>query len=340
MTSLYAAYACNEGSGTVITDYSGNGRNMTISGTGNTWVTGHGSYPLAFLGGSSGTAGAQWDNGSADATLSGDVTVMCWAQTSNGSAVLSFAAGLYSAAGTARLAAYSYRSLNATAASPELTLRNSAGGLFSIGVNGSTADALWHHIAAVYHAAGTVDLWLDGTAVVTGSNVTSAIGTTVRFLGVGSLLPGAGANSAVQDFRVFSSALTSTDIAAYMSTPVTAVTGSGALAAKKAAAAGTGSETFPGSGSVAAKKPQAAGTGTEAFTGSGSVARRKPAAAGAGAYSLAGSGSIAASKAALAGTGTAGAPPPFSVGVLTAATYAPSGTSATGSGINASSTSP
>ncbi|HEY2060030.1 MAG TPA: LamG-like jellyroll fold domain-containing protein [Amycolatopsis sp.] len=340
MTSLYAAYACNEGAGTVITDYSGNSRNMTVSGTGNTWVTGHGSYPLAFLGGTSGTAGAQWDNGSADATLSGDVTVMCWAQSSNGATGQSFAAGLYSAVGTARLAMYSYRSLNATAASPELTLRNSGGGLFSLGVNGTTADAAWHHIAAVYHSAATVDIYLDGTAVVTGANVSSAIGTTVRFLGAGSLLAGAGANSAVQDFRVFSSALAGTDITTYMNTPVTTVTGSGGLAAKKAVTAGTGLETFSGSGSAAAKKPLAAGTGSEAFAGSGSVARRKPSASGAGAYSVAGSGGVAASKAAVAGTGTAGAPPPFSVGVLTASTYAPSGTSATSSGINTSSTSP
>lgn len=291
--SLYAAYACNEGSGTVITDYSGNGRSMTISGTGNTWVTGHGPYALAFLGGSSGTAGAQWNGGSADAALAGDVTVMCWAQSSNGATGQSFAAGLYSAAGTARLAMYSYRSLSGTAASPELTVRNGAGGgPFSIGVNTTTADASWHHIAAVYHSTGTVDLYLDGTEVVTAANVTSAIGTTVQFLGVGSLLPGSGANSAVQDFRVFSSALSSASITAYMNATVV----------------GTGAAVLSGSGTLAAAAlvtvPAAAslsGSGTLAAQG---LALVPAAAALSGSGSLSGSAALAlAAAAVLAGTG-------------------------------------
>lgn len=295
--TLYAAYACNEGSGSTIIDYSGNSRSMTIAGTGNTWVTGHGSYPLAFLGGATTGAGASWNGGSADATLAGDVTAMCWAQSSNGATTLSFAAGLYSAVGTARLAMYSYRSLNATAASPELTVRNGAGGgPFSIGVNGSSADANWHHIAVVYHAAGTVDLYLDGTEVVTGASVTSAIGTTVQYLGVGALLPGAGANSAVQDFRVFSSALTAGNITTYMNTPVILVPGAAALSGTGAVTAspvvvlpaatalagtgtlsGTGHKAVPGAAALsglgtATATPVVVLTGAAALSGAGAVA--------------------------------------------------------------------
>lgn len=312
--SLYAAYACNEGSGTVITDYSGNGRSMTISGTGNTWVTGHGPYPLAFLGGSSGTAGAQWNGGSADAALAGDVTVMCWAQSSNGATGQSFAAGLYSAAGTARLAMYSYRSLSGTAASPELTVRNGAGGgPFSIGVNTTTADASWHHIAAVYHSAGTVDLYLDGTEVVTAANVTSAIGTTVQFLGVGSLLPGSGANSAVQDFRVFSSALTSASITAYMNATVVGtgaavLSGSGTLAAA-ALVTVPAAASLSGSGALAAQG-LALVPGAAALSGSGSLSG-SAALVLAAAAALSGTGAVAAAglvtqpaAAALSGSGT------------------------------------
>lgn len=238
---LYAAYACNEGSGTTILDYSGNGRDMTISGSGNSWVTGEGAYANAFLAGAS-AGGASWNNGSADPVLGSDVTVMCWAQTVNGSTTQSFAAGIFSAANTARMSMYSYRSLSGTAASPQATVRNSSGTVFSVGSNGTTADSSWHHVAAVYHSAGTVDLYLDGTAVVTGSSVTSGIGTTVQYLGVGSSIAGAGGQSAVQDFRVFSSALTSAQVTTYMDTPVvssgTSVAGA-ASAAAAAALAGT-----------------------------------------------------------------------------------------------------
>lgn len=215
---LYAAYAFNEGTGSTVTDHSGNGRDMTVSGTGNTWPAGV-NYPAAFLAGASG-AGALWNNGSADPGLSGDVTVMCWAQTANGATAQSFAAGVYSTPSTARMALYSYRSLSGTASSPQLTARNSASTVFSIGANGTSADASWHHFAAVYHSAGTVDLYLDGTEVVTGASVTSAIGTTVQYLGVGSLIAGNGAQSAVQDLRVFDTALTGADIATFMATPV------------------------------------------------------------------------------------------------------------------------
>lgn len=312
--SLYAAYACNEGSGTTILDYSGNGRNMTIAGTGNMWVTGHSPYPLAFLGGTSGTAGAQYNNGSADAALSGDVTVMCWAQSSNGATGQSFAAGLYSAAGTARLAMYSYRSLNATAASPELTVRNGAGGgPFSLGVNGSTADSAWHHIAAVYHSAGTVDLYLDGTAVVTAASVSSAIGTTVQFLGVGSLLPGSGANSAVQDFRVFSSALTSAVVTSYMNSPVigagaAVLSGSGSLTAA-AVPAVPAAAALSGSGALAAQGlavvPAAAALSGSGLIAAGAALNLASGAALSGSGSLTSAGLVTQPAAAvLAGTGT------------------------------------
>lgn len=215
--SLYAAWAFNEGSGSTITDHSGNGRDMTISGSGSTWVTGV-NYPNAFLAGASGS-GAAWDGGSLLAALSGDVTLMGWYQHQGGSTTQEHAFGLFSAAATARLAVYSYRSLSGVAASPQLTVRNGSSTVFSFGANGTSADNSWHHVAVVYHSSGTVDEYLDGT-LVNNYAASAAIGTEVRFAGSSSILAGATAMSAVQDVRLFDSALTGTDIATFMAEPV------------------------------------------------------------------------------------------------------------------------
>lgn len=223
---LYAAWACNEGSGSTILDYSGNSRAMTIAGSGNTWVTGK-NYPSAFLSGNSG-AGASWDGGSLLAALAGDVTMMGWYNHQGASTAQETAFGLYSTASTARLAVYSYRSLSGVAASPQLTVRNGSATLFSFGANGTSADNSWHHVAVVYHSSGTVDEYLDGT-LVSSYAATSAIGTQVRFIGSSSSLAGTSGISAVQDIRVFDSALTGTDVVSFMNTPVIAPAAAGRL---------------------------------------------------------------------------------------------------------------
>lgn len=226
--TIYAAYAFNEGSGSTITDYSGNSRNMTISGT-NTWVAGHSSYVNAFQAGAT-SSGAQWDAGSAQAALSGDVSVMIWfMHTAGTSTTNSHAGGLYSAASTARLSVWSYRNLLTVASSPELTVRDSAGTITSVGSNGTTADGSWHNAAAVYHSSGTIEEYLDGTLVSSVTPTANPIGTTVRFIGVGSVIGGSFAQATVQDFRVFSSALTSSDVTAFMNTPVVAPAATGLL---------------------------------------------------------------------------------------------------------------
>ena len=219
--SVYAAYAFNEGSGSTIIDYSGNARNMTVAGT-NTWVAGHSNYSNAFQAGVNGTDGATWDAGSAQAALSGDVSLMLWYKhTAGTNTTNSHAGGLYSAASTARLSAWSYRSLLAVASSPQLTVRDSAGTIASVGVNTTVADSNWHHVAVVYHASGTIEEYLDGTLVFTVTPSANPIGVNVRFIGVGGILSGTPFSQAVvQDLRVFDAALTSSDVTAFMNTPV------------------------------------------------------------------------------------------------------------------------
>jgi alpha-N-arabinofuranosidase len=224
MPAPYAAWAFNEGAGTVIKDYSGNGRDMTISGT-NSWVTGK-YYPDAFQPGASGADGAIWNNGSAIAALAGDVTVMLWyLHTAGTTTTLSHAGGLYSSPGTSRLSVYSYRNRSSIASSPHMTLRDSAATIVDAGVNGTVADSSWHNVAFVYHASGAMDEYLDGTLLSPTITPATAnpIGTTVVEIGAGSILSTAAAQAAVQDMRVFASALTAADIASFMDTPVAGV---------------------------------------------------------------------------------------------------------------------
>lgn len=123
--ALYAAYAFNEGSGTVITDHSGNGRNLTVSGT-PAWPAGHGSYATCFQSDATGSGGAWYNAGSPLSSLSGAATVMCWYQNRVGSNAEEFIGGLYAGAGSARMSLYGYRSLFGTSGAPEATIRDSA----------------------------------------------------------------------------------------------------------------------------------------------------------------------------------------------------------------------
>lgn len=298
---LYAAYACNEGSGTVITDHSGNGRDMTVSGSGNAWVTGLGSYASAFAGATSGGGGATWDGGATLAALAGDVTVMAWYQDLGASPATqqAFAAGLYTSSGLARLSIYAYRSLSGVGASPQFTVRDNVPNLYSFGVNGTTADGSWHHVAAVYHSSGVFETYLDGVLVGT-YNAVNPIGVNVRYVALGNTMSAAGLEVAVQDFRVFDSALTGADVAIYMATPVVSDPGTGAVTAHKARVSASGSEGIPGTAAVRAHKARLSAAGSEGVPGTASVRARKARVSGAGAESVPGSGTVTAHKARVA----------------------------------------
>lgn len=300
---LYAAYACNEGSGTTITDHSGNGRDMTVSGSGNAWVSGQGSYASAFAGAQSGGGGATWDGGAPLAALSGDVSVMAWYQDLGVSPATqqAFGFGLYTSSGLARLSVYPYRSLSGVAAAPQFTVRDGVPNLYSFGVNGSTADSSWHHVAAVYHATGVFETYLDGALVGT-YNAVNPIGVNVRYFALGNTMSASGFEVAVQDLRVFDSALTSADVSAYMSTPVVSTSdpGTGAVTAHKARLSAVGSEGVPGTAAVRAHKARLSAAGSEGVPGTASVRARKARVSGAGAESVPGAGAVTGHKARVA----------------------------------------
>jgi len=96
-----------------------------------------------------------------------------------------------------------------------------------------------------------------------------------------------------------------------------AFTGTGAVAAKKAKLAGTGTVAPPpitGTGAVVAKKAALHGTGTytfPAFTGTGAISAKKIVLAGVGTFGavITGTGAVVAKKIKLAGTGTVSSTP-------------------------------
>jgi hypothetical protein len=216
----YAAYAFNEGSGSTITDYSGNGFHMTTHGS-NTWVTGKGSYTYAFQSGGSGSDGAYYVAGGFISALSGDVTIQVNYKHMITADTISQAAGLYGSPGFTRGAIYSYRNRGGIASSPHVTARDSTGAVPDLGVNGTHTDSSWHNAAFVYHNSGLMELYFDGTLVESTTPSANSIGDTVQYIGVGSILSGnTSGEAAVQDFRVFASALTGAQIVTAMNTPV------------------------------------------------------------------------------------------------------------------------
>ena len=131
-------------------------------------------------------------------------------------------------------------------------------------------------------------------------------------------------------------------------TAPTPVTGTGAVASRKASLAGSGTYTAPVTGTGAVVVPGApsvilagAGTYTAPVTGTGAVASRKPSLAGSGTYTgpYSGTGAFAAKKPALAATGTFTPAPTTGTGAVKAkkpalaasGTYTPAPTTGTGS---------
>lgn len=220
---LFAAWACDEGSGTSIIDYSPNGRNMTITGS-NSWGTGHG-YTNAFQPALVSGAGASflYPGGIAAPDLTGDVTIMGWVKHLGAATDGTFGFGLFSAGGTARSALFTYRNLSTVASSPEVTYRDSTNTIFSLGVNGTTAtdNTNYHHYAVVHHTSGAVEIYKDGVLFSSSTPSANPLGSNVRIFGLGPVVSNITTGGVlVNDFRVFSSAVSVDDINAWMSIKV------------------------------------------------------------------------------------------------------------------------
>lgn len=296
--AVYAAYAFDEGSGSTITDYSGNGHDMTVFGT-NSWVTGHGSYANAFQSGSTESDGAYFHAGSVISALTGDVTIMMWFKHAAASDTNSHAGGLYGSLGFARASIWTYRDLFGTAASPQGTIRDSGGSLFSLGSNGTHSDTSWHHAALVYHSSGLVEIYLDGSQVFSGTPTSNPIGSTVNYIGVGCISSLNDATEGiVQDLRVFDTALTSTDVTTWMNTPVhsSSVSGTADITLKKMTAAVSGIDKDSGTAGATLKKMTVSASGLVKVSATTDAALKKMTASASGSVKLSGTADITLKK--------------------------------------------
>jgi len=192
-----------DGSGSTATDSSGNGHNGTLNNS-PTWITPGkiGSGALSFAEGSAGSIHDYVDMGSALVPATSDSTVSCWArfttQSTSGSSRRPFVTqGVDFHFGAQR--------------GPTTTVVFTRGN-GQITTSSSYADSAWHHYALVY-SAGTNACYVDGTSVGTFSNSTDISGTNTA-IGF-DLSPGQSTRDFagdIDDFRIYSRALTSDDI--------------------------------------------------------------------------------------------------------------------------------
>src|SRR5262249_15842162 len=205
--SLMAAYGFNEGSGTVVSDVSGNGNNGTISGA--TWTTsGRYGNALSF----SGTNALVTINNSASLQLTSAMTLEAWVYpTTVNSAwrdVIYKGNDNYYLEGT---------SSNSHHPLPVAIV----GGVYTeaVGPNSLTANT-WAHLAETYDGA-TMRLYVNGVQVASRAQ-TGAIATSTNPLQIGGdSLYGQYFAGRIDEVRIYNRALSATEIQNDMNTALT-----------------------------------------------------------------------------------------------------------------------
>ncbi len=207
-SGLVAAYGFNEGSGTTVTDVSGNGNNGTISGA--TWVT-SGMYggALSFNGTNS------WvtipDTASLDLTTG--MTVEAWVDPSSVSA-----AGAIAVKERPGGLSYALYSSGAANQPPSGSINTGASNANAIGTSPLPLNT-WSYLATTYDGT-KLSLYVNGALVST----QAATGSIVEQGGVlrlgGDSVFGEYFNGLIDEVRVYNLALTASQIQTDMNTPV------------------------------------------------------------------------------------------------------------------------
>ncbi len=216
---LVAAYGFNEGSGTTLTDSSGNNLNGTIVGA--TWVsTGKYGKALSFNGSTS-----YVDLGNpAQLRLTGSMTVEAWINAAA------------NPADDGQIVAKS----NDAAGWQVKTSPDTGPHTFGVGVSGTsnsrtqrystTVRALntWYHVAAVYDAtAGTLSLYVNGVlnnGTLSGTVPASQFDQAVN-VNIGRRTGGYYFNGLIDEVRIYNRALSQSEVQTDMNTPVPAPAG-------------------------------------------------------------------------------------------------------------------
>ena len=201
---LVAAYGFNEGSGTTVTDASGNGNNGTIGGA--TWTT-SGKYGNALV--FNGTSALVTINNSASLQLGTAMTLEAWVSPSTVSSA--WRDVIYKGNDN-----YYLEGTSPTSGQP------AAGGTFSgspiYGTTALTANT-WTHLAATYDGT-TMRLYVNGVQVASQAQ-TGAIATSTNPLQIGGdSIYGQYFAGTIDEVRVYNVALTAAQIQSDTNTPL------------------------------------------------------------------------------------------------------------------------
>ena len=204
MPGLVAAYGFDEGSGTVVSDVSGNGNNGTISGA--TW-TSSGKYGSALT--FNGTSARVTVNDAASLRLTGGMTLEAWVYPSSVSSawrdVIYKGDDNYYLEGTSR----------------QFESSGDGGHIWRNPLYGTGALTVntWAHLAATYDGA-TMRLYVNGVQVASRAQ-TGAIATSTNPLQIGGdSIYGQYFAGRIDEVRVYNRALTVTEIQTDMNSPV------------------------------------------------------------------------------------------------------------------------
>lgn len=211
---LIAAYSFNEGSGTTVTDASGNGNTGTLVGA--TWTTaGKYSNALSFNGST-----AYVDLGNpASLQLTGSATWSAWIN-----ATANPADDGQIIAKSDNVSGWQFKT------SPDTGLHT-----FGVAVSGNSSSRTqryslisralntWYHVAGVYNAtAGTLDIYVNGVlnnGTILGTLPASQFNSTVN-ANIGRRTGGFYFNGIIDEVRVYNRALTQSEIQTDMNTPI------------------------------------------------------------------------------------------------------------------------
>ena len=203
--NLIASWGFDEGTGTTARDSSEHNLPLTLSGS-VAWVVCHtGGTPLCIAG----TGGATRTNWT---SLTSNVTIMCWAKPTDLTSgtnrpLIGVWSGTDSTTST-QFALWAQRGDFSTSNVLQGNVRI-GGGLVAVNHTALTLNT-WVHVALSFDGT-TVRLYRDGSEVNTFTNTGSITGGTFNFL----VVPDS-SNAQVDDVRVFDTALTATQVAAFM----------------------------------------------------------------------------------------------------------------------------
>jgi len=249
------AWAADEGTGTTVADYSGNGHTGNVQGA-VAWVAGHPPHTYATQG-EAGNAPAIWLEGVSLFSGSKTATLMCWVK-----AVSYTGTGdLIEIRSTLDDSTTAFTIFRPSKTTLQTEVHDSNGTNTDTAPVTVTTTGVWNHIAAVLSETSLV-LYVNGTQVASQPVAGTGDLGDVKYFYAG------GTNTkynqgAVNDVRLFDVALSAADVAHFMDTPANGVP----------EGSGTGSYGFAGAAS-GSRASHGAATGAVAFAGvaSGSTA--------------------------------------------------------------------